>query len=255
MSLRGRALTTLAFAAAMLAVASPQSSGQNPNNPKGIDVSYYQGSVNWTSVKNSGITFTIIRAGHGDTSGTGLTSTGVDVNFATNWAGAKAAGVIRGAYWLPVPSASPSLVGHATALATKFVNTVQPQKGDIQLTIDFEVNTNSLTPANMQTWMQACVSQIKTMTNRNPMIYCSQSFWNSNMPTTATNMGCPLWVANWFVTSPKLPNAWTTYAFWQYNDNGTCPGISGAVDSDTCNGSLSFLQSYTYPRDPMAPRR
>src|SRR5438270_1255441 len=85
----------------MLAVAIPRAPGQNPNNPKGIDVSYYQGTINWTSVKNSGITFAIIRAGHGDTSGTGLTSTGTDVNFATNWAGAKAAGIIRGAYWLP----------------------------------------------------------------------------------------------------------------------------------------------------------
>jgi GH25 family lysozyme M1 (1,4-beta-N-acetylmuramidase) len=251
-----RITISLLLALGLLAIAIPRSPGQNPNNPKGIDVSWYQGTINWTSVKNAGISFAIIRAGHGDVANAsaGLNSIGVDVNFATNWPAAKAASIVRGAYWFVVPSASPSLAAHATALATKFVNTVQPEKGDIQLAIDFEQNSNSLSKTDMQTWMQACVNQIQAMTHRPPLIYCGQSFWNSNMPSGASNMGCPLWVANWFVSSPALPSAWTTYAFWQYNDNGTVTGITGNVDSDTFNGGAAAMTTYTYPRDPLNRR-
>src|SRR5205085_451741 len=147
-----------------------------------------------------------------------------------------------GAYWFVIPSASPSLSAHAVSLATRFVNTVQPKQGDLQLAIDFESNANSLTKTDMQTWMQACVAQINTLTHRTPMIYCSPSFWSANMPSTATNMGCPLWIANWNVTSPTIPTAWQSsgYAFWQYSSTGNVGGLN-PVDQDTCNGNTAFL--------------
>ena len=242
-----RTILGTVLALSVLAVAIPGAPAQNPSNPKGIDVSVYQGTINWTSVKNAGISYAIIRAGHGGT-------TGVDTTFATNWAGAKAAGLVRGAYWYVVPSASPSLSANAVSVATAFVNTVKPQKGDLQLAIDFEDNSNSLSKTDMQTWMQACVNQIKTMTHRPPMIYCSPSFWNSAMPTGASNMGCPLWIAHWFVSSPTVPSSWSTYAFWQYNDNGSVSGISGNVDSDTFNGGMATMLTYTYSRDPLDRR-
>ena len=56
---------------------------------QGIDVSEFQGSINWTAVKNAGIKFAFIRVSDG---------TYQDPNFASNWAGAKAAGILRGAY-------------------------------------------------------------------------------------------------------------------------------------------------------------
>jgi lysozyme len=184
----------LALGGLTLAVAGV--SGQNPNNPKGVDVSYWQGTINWTTVKNGGINFTIIRAGHGDSTDTGLTSTGVDTKFASNWAGAKAAGIVRGAYWFVIPSASPSLSGHATALAQKFVNTVMPKQGDLPLAIDFESNANGLTKAQMNTWMQACVAEITRLTHRLPLIYCSPSFGRTTCParprTWAARCGSPI---------------------------------------------------------------
>src|SRR5262245_48557955 len=122
MSTARRIMLGLTLTFGMVAIAIPRPPGQTPNNPKGLDVSYWQGNINWTSVKNAGISFVIIRAGHGDSANTGLTATGVDVNFAANWAGAKNVGLVRGAYWFVVPSASPSLTAHATALATKFAN-------------------------------------------------------------------------------------------------------------------------------------
>jgi GH25 family lysozyme M1 (1,4-beta-N-acetylmuramidase) len=240
-----RTILGIPLTLAVLAVAISGSPGQNPANPKGLDVSVYQGAINWTNVKNAGISFVIIRAGHGGT-------TGVDTNFATNWAGAKSVGLVRGAYWYVVPSASPSLSANAASVATAFVNTVKPRKGDLQLAIDFEDN-GGLSKADTQTWLQACVTQVRTLTHRPPLIYCSPGLWNQYMPSNATSMGCPLWVANWGVSSPTLPTAWTTYAFWQYSDTGNVGGLN-PVDQDTCNGNTAFMVQYTYPRDPLDRR-
>src|SRR5581483_7236413 len=90
MSLSRRIALGLTLALGGAAVVVPGVSGQNPNNPKGIDVSHYQGTINWTSVKNSGVSFAFIKATEGLTI--------KDQDFDANWAGAKAVGIVRGAY-------------------------------------------------------------------------------------------------------------------------------------------------------------
>jgi GH25 family lysozyme M1 (1,4-beta-N-acetylmuramidase) len=240
-----RILFAITTAIGALALAIPRVPGQAPGSVNGLDVSVYQGTINWTSVKNAGISFVIIRAGHGPT-------TGVDTNFAANWAGAKSVGLVRGAYWYVSPSASPSLTANAQAVATTFVNTVQPKAGDLRLTLDLEDTSTGLTTTQIQTWMQACVTQIQSMTHLTPIIYCSPGLWPQLMPASATNMGCPLWVAHWTTaSSPTLPSAWTTYAFWQYSDNGNVGGLN-PVDQDRSNGNN--VQTYVYPRDPLQRR-
>ncbi|HEX4589452.1 MAG TPA: GH25 family lysozyme, partial [Gemmataceae bacterium] len=77
-----RMIVGLLVALGLMAVALPGTQAQNPSNPKGIDVSDFQGSINWTSVKNSGISFAFIKA----TEGTTFTAS----TFATNWANSKA---------------------------------------------------------------------------------------------------------------------------------------------------------------------
>ena len=66
---------------------------------QGIDVSHYQGSINWTSVKNSGKTFAFCKATEG--------TTYTDPTFATNWAAMKNVGLIRGAYHFGHPGSDP----------------------------------------------------------------------------------------------------------------------------------------------------
>jgi GH25 family lysozyme M1 (1,4-beta-N-acetylmuramidase) len=234
----------LGMAALCGMVAVSAVSGQNPNNPKGLDVSMWQGNINWTSVKNAGINFVIIRAGHGGV-------TGKDTKFDQNWAGAKSAGLVRGAYWYVVPSASPSLAADAQAVATTFVNTVKPMEGDLQLCIDLEDN-GGLSRANLWTWLQACCGQVQSMTHRPGIIYCSPSFWSGNLPSTATNLNCGLWIAHWGVSSPTIPAPWasTGYAFWQYSSTGNVAGLN-PVDQDTYNGNMSSLMNFTFPRDPL----
>ena len=72
------------------------------------------------------------------------------------------------------------------------------------------------------------------------MIYSAPGFWDA-LPTTTQFGGDVLWVANWEVSCPDTPTPWTAWQFWQYADNGTVPGITGAVDLDKFNGSLAQL--------------
>ena len=111
----------------------------------------------------------------------------------------------------------------------------------------------------MGTWLTAFCGQIQSLTHTPAIIYCSPGFWSSYMPSTWTNPNCGLWVANYNPPggTPGIPAPWasTGYAFWQYADNGSVPGVSGNCDLDTFNGSSSLMLKFTYPRDPSAARR
>ncbi len=197
---------------------------------QGIDVSVYQGSVNWASVKKAGIDFAFARV----SDGTGTK----DTEFATNWPAMKAAGVIRGAYQFWEPAQDP------TAQANLFVQMLQSagglQKGDLPPVMDLEVTgsqSDATIQANMKTWIAAMEKALGVT----PIIYTSTSF-GAHAGTGFSKD--PLWVANWGVSCPSLPAGWSTWTFWQKSDSGSVSGISGAVDLDEFNGSLAQLQTF-----------
>jgi GH25 family lysozyme M1 (1,4-beta-N-acetylmuramidase) len=219
-----------------------------PNNPSGVDVYAGTGTINWASVKSSGISFAFLKA----TEGTYYQ----DANYATNRANANAQGIVIGAYHFAEPGTTPTVAANAIAQANYFYNFAQPAKGDIQMVCDWET-VNGLSSANMGAWLTAFCGQIQSLTHTPATIYCSPSFWSENMPSNWSNPNCALWIANWQVNSPSIPAPWASsgYAFWQYNDDNTVPGISGGCDVDTFNGSMSTLLKFTYPRNPSAGRR
>src|SRR5205807_5096882 len=73
-----------------------------------------------------------------------------------------------------------------------------------------------------------------------PILYTSPAFLSSY----GTLGKYPLWVANYGVSCPTVPSAWTSYSFWQSTGTGSLSALSGAVDLDTFNGSLSDLSSF-----------
>jgi GH25 family lysozyme M1 (1,4-beta-N-acetylmuramidase) len=91
---------------------------------------------------------------------------------------------------------------------------------------------------------------VQKLTDRPPIIYCSPSFWTGSVGNPTNNLNCPLWIANWGVSSPTVPRAWSTWTFWQYSSTGTTPGVSGNVDLDYFNGSATQLQKLTFPHNP-----
>jgi GH25 family lysozyme M1 (1,4-beta-N-acetylmuramidase) len=233
---RRRFLRSAAYAAAGAGVAATAARALAVSGTdfaiQGIDVASYQGYPNWTSVKNSGKTFAFTKA----TEGTGYTNP----YFATNWARMKSAGLIRGAYHFGRPSVDP------VASANKFCDVVGPTSGDLQMTLDIET-TDGKTPSQVRGWIVAFINQIKARTGRPGIIYTGFYFWRDSAGNGA-NLNCPLWLAA-YVTNPDnyVPAAWPFFTFWQYTDAGSVPGVSGNVDRDAFNGSLTGLNNLRLP--------
>jgi lysozyme len=219
----------LAFLAGLLAIGSAGPVAAAPLN--GLDVSNWQGSIDWTKVKNSGKVFAFCKATEG--------TTYKDPWFATNWANMKKVGLIRGAYHFGHPGSDP------IAQARFFVNTVKPTTGDLQLVLDLEV-TDGKTPAQVWAWTQAFIGEIKRLTGRPGIIYTGYYFWKDNVGNPNNNLNCPLWIAI-YGPNPLVPSAWSTWSFWQYTSSGSVPGVSGNVDLDYFNGSLDQLKKLTLP--------
>lgn len=199
---------------------------------QGIDVSHYQGTINWTSVKNSGKTFAIVKATEG--------TTYTDPKFASNWAAMKAAGLIRGAYHFGRPGTDP------VVQANKFCDVVRPTTGDLQMTLDIET-TDGKTPSQVRAWIVAFLNRVQARTGRPGIIYTGFYFWRDSAGN-GSNLNCPLWLAA-YTSSPTayVPAAWSTWTFWQYTGSGSCPGITGAVDRNAGNLSLTTLNRLRLP--------
>jgi GH25 family lysozyme M1 (1,4-beta-N-acetylmuramidase) len=208
----------------------------NPAYLAGVDVSHWQGTIDWSAVAGSGIRFAFVKA----TEGICPTCTAyyTDATYATNRAGANAHGIVIGAY----DFAQPSLVaGSAKADADYFVATAMPAMGDLAPVLDLEV-TNNLSVANLTAWVKAWVAEVYAKTGVRATLYTSPAFWAKCMGGTswfATNGYPVLWLAHWTTGQPTIPgatwggNGWT---FWQYSNQGSVPGIHARVDLDRYAG-------------------
>ena len=198
---------------------------------KGVDVSHYDGTIDWAAVHGAGIAFAFMKA----TESTGF----ADPQFAANWNGAGANGVIRGAYHFFRASAD------ATAQADYFVQQAGvPAAGDLPLTIDLET-LDGVAAATVASDALTFLARVETKSGRKPIVYTSASFLSS-IGSPAGFGAYTLWVANWQVSCPKLPSPpWSDWTFWQDSATATVNGIPAtAVDSDQFNGTLADLQAF-----------
>ncbi len=197
---------------------------------QGVDVSVYQGSINWGAVKASGIAFAIARIGDG---------TYRDTTFDTNWAGIKAAGLIRGSYQFFEPGEDPTT--QANIVISK-VGRLGP--GDLPVMLDVEVTggqSAATITARIHTWINA----VTAGTGKVPFIYSGAYFWDDNV-RSADFASLPLDVAWYGTNCPGVPNAWASrgWTFHQFTSSGRISGISGNVDVNLFNGTLAQLQAY-----------
>lgn len=194
---------------------------------EGIDVSHWQGTIDWALVAGAGKRFAFLKASD--------SVDYVDPTYATNRSKAKANGLHVGAYHFARPDATP---GDAEAEADHFVDTAGPAPGELLPVLDLE-RTGGLSTAALQVWVRAFLGRVYDRTGIRAMIYTSPSFWASYMGNTAwfaANGYRILWIAHWTTAaSPRVPadnwngQGWT---FWQYTSDGRVPGISGRVDLD-----------------------
>ncbi|MFG1776189.1 GH25 family lysozyme [Micromonospora sp. NPDC049051] len=228
-------LAALATAAAgLVSTATPAAAATTP----GIDVSHYQGAINWTSVRNAGIQFAFIKA----TEGTSYK----DPRFNTNYVAAYNAGVIRGAYHFARPNISSGAV-QANYLASNG-GAWSADSRTLPAALDLEGNPYAggycygLSTTGMRNWVQDFLNTYRSRTGRYAVIYTTTSWWNQCTGSwTAPWANHPLWVARWSSTVGTLPAGAPFWSFWQYTDSGSVAGISGAVDRNHWNGDRSRL--------------
>jgi GH25 family lysozyme M1 (1,4-beta-N-acetylmuramidase) len=200
----------------------------------GMDVSSYQGTVDWTTAYADGARFAFIKA----TESTDY----INPDFAAQYNGAYDVGMIRGAYHFAIPGSTST----GAAQATYFIAHGGGWSADGQTipgALDLEYNPYGadcygLSQSAMASWISSFVTTYLAAEGRYPVIYSSTSWWSECVGTAGTFSSDPLWIARYASTVGTLPNGWTIYSFWQYDDAGTFPG-----DQDLFNGSLSSLRS------------
>src|SRR5262249_12711557 len=167
-------------------------------------------------------------------------TTFTDSSFSSNWSAMKNVGLIRGAYNFGRPGTDP------VAQANHYLSVVNPVSGDLQMMLDMEV-TDGKSPSQVRAWIVAYINRIKAVTGRPGIIYTGFYFWRDSAGN-GSNLDCPLFLAA-YVSNPSnyVPAAWPFYTFWQYTSSGTCPGVSGNVDRDAFNGSLTGLNNLRLP--------
>ena len=198
---------------------------------EGIDVSHWDGVIDWGKVAGAGKKFSVAKA----TQSTDF----IDDKFVANWKGMKAAGVIRGAYHFF------DFVTNPTAQADWFVDEIEKagglEPGDLPPTLDLEWNGNQQSSAKK---VQEFLQRVEQRTCRRPMIYTSASFLDPLSPPAAL-AAYPVWIAHYTNGCPNTPALWSAWTFWQNSDKGVVAGIpAAAVDLDKFDGSLADLQAF-----------
>lgn len=197
----------------------PPEPPQETERAPGLDVSEYQGDVNWNDVAAAGYQFTFIRINE---------QLRRDKRFNRNWRGAGEAGLLRGVYYGLSSRYDPEL--QANWFLTNFT-----EPGELPVVLDFE--SKSIGWGEVADWLD----YLAGVGVPAPLIYTNLNYWRWD-----GSFGLPLWVADWGEgrIEPRLPKAWDTWEFWQWRvtEKGEIPGIPGKALLDWFNGTTEQLQ-------------
>ena len=187
---------------------------------KGIDVSSWNGEIDWKAVADSGVQFVMIRAGTGSRKGT----VKKDTFFERNIAAAYENGILCGIYLYSYADSVESAIGEARAL----LDVITPYRSRIRFPVAFDMEENSrisLGADTLTNMANAFCTEIRKAEFR-PMVYANLN-WLRNYLKTA-EISDDIWLAQW----SSRPTWNGDYRIWQYSDSGTVPGIRGNVDLD-----------------------
>lgn len=188
---------------------------------KGIDVSQYQGKIDWLLVAEN-VDFALIRC-----SIIGLAyPNNVDLKFYENWEKANGHNIAIGTYCVHQPLLDVKL---------QIDNYLQhrPVYSDFPPIIDVEIS-NGLSSDTITKHLLGCINYLYSQTGVYPIIYTSAGFWEQhiNIAVFGDTGHLKLWLASW-TSEPHIPRGWNNYYIWQYSSTGNVPGIQGAVDMNS----------------------
>lgn len=190
----------------------------------GIDVSVFQGDIDWDAVKNDGIDFVMLRVGYRGYGQNGIM--GKDDKFDSNYEGAKKAGLKVGAYFFS-QAANESEAREEAAFVLDAVRDCPldyPIAYDWEFVDNDEARTNGMTSEDITVCAKAFCEAIKSA-GKVPVIYfnCETGYFNYDLPQVKDY---DFWLAEYYDT----PSFYYNYKMWQYSKTGSVDGISGDVD-------------------------
>ncbi|WP_275408129.1 GH25 family lysozyme, partial [Actinoplanes octamycinicus] len=223
----------------LIAMLTPASADAAPTgySVTGIDVSHYQGTINWSSVADAGTDFAYAKA----TEGTNYT----DPTYSANRTGARANSIYFGAYHFARPDQ-----GDPRGQADRLVNTSQYSSDGRTLPPMLDIEWASgqatcfgLSTSSMVSWISQFLDQVRVRTGQKAMIYTNPNWWNPCTGNTTAFGSYPLFHSRYADTPGALPSGWSQFTLWQYTSSGSVPGVSGGVDRDVFNGTLAQLRA------------
>lgn len=197
----------------------------------GLDVSSWQGNVNWASMWTAGYKFVYVKATEG--------TTYKNPYFGQQYTGSYNVGMIRGSYHFALPSNS-----SGAAQATYFAKNGGGWSRDgktLPGVLDIEWNPYGATcygktQTQMRAWIADFVNTYKSLTGRHAVIYTATSWWNQCVgSTTQFAANNPLWIARYATSAGTLPTGWSYYTIWQHTDS--------PFDRNVFNGDLSRVKA------------
>jgi len=199
----------------------------------GIDISHYQGEIDWETLRNQGmikklpVRFVMIKATEG--------STRIDENFADNFYNAREYGFTRGAYHFY------SVHSDAKSQARHFINKVALENGDLPPVLDVEHKPKNQTDEEFKQSVLTWLRMVEKHYGVKPIIYTYYKFKMRYLSDEVFEQ-YPYWIAHYYVDEVEYKGPWK---FWQHTDIGKLPGIKGYVDFNIYNGSYYDLRQMT----------
>jgi lysozyme len=194
----------------------------------GIDVSHYQGRINWDSLQQGNndfpLRFVFVRASAG--------KDGIDTQFLRNWGKAKQHGFLRGAYHYYRPDEN------SLKQAEIFIKNVKLRPGDLPPVLDIEQIPSEQSMDSLKNGLKRWLGKVEKHYGIRPIIYSGESFYTDFLKEEFE--GYELWIANYSFFQDEIRPEWL---FWQFTDKAAVNGITGNVDVNIFNGNFAQLRA------------
>lgn len=196
----------------------------------GIDVSEFQGRVDWDEVaileEKYPVQFVFIRATAGNDR--------VDSKFKRNWEGAEEHKIMRGAYHYYRPNEN------SIEQANLFIKTVKLKSGDLPPVLDIERLPKNQPLDSLKKGLKRWLNKVETHYGVRPIIYTGERYYDDFLKEEFSEY--LFWIANYNFYREKIKDEWL---FWQFTEKASLPGIKHRVDVNIYNGDLEQLQFIT----------
>ena len=184
-------------------------------NYKGIDISSWQGNVDFKKIKDSGIQIVYIKATESNKY--------IQSTMEKYHKGAKENGLLVGFYHFFRANVDAKLQ------AKYFASAIEGKSMDCKLVLDIET-TEGVDAEALTNMCIVFLEEVKKLTGKEVAIYTYTSFANSSLTSKLSSY--PLWIAHYGVVTPGTNRIWNEWVGFQYSEKGVVPGINGNCDID-----------------------